>query len=206
MNNQATSPSILPFKFRILRSFKALDDGHRKKTIVIVAAEDIPSNLPLDANARLPNVIKNKTCKEQRETLLQSPELFQILNSGIICTASNIHVSQEGNEQFIEVGFAQYTEGIVNGGHTYATLLHVLHDNTSYSEGKDLKVVLEKDRDGGDPTFYDLMSNDDTRIERIARARKKAQVQMEIVAPIKDSELLAQIGRARNLSQGVELD
>jgi hypothetical protein len=201
---QTTSTSILPFKFRIIRSFKALDDGQRKKWIIIAAAEDLPPNLPLDANARLPNVIKNKTCKELRQTLLQSPELFQILNSGIVCTASHINVVQDGKEHFIEVGFAQETEGIVNGGHTYATLLHLLRGDTTYSEGKDLRVVLEKDGAGSNDSFYETVSDEDELIKRLAQARKTAQVQIEVVAPIKESELLAQIGRARNLSQSVE--
>jgi hypothetical protein len=208
MSSHSVSPSVSRFKFKVLRNFKALDDGDRKKIIAIVAARDLPSNLPLDANARVPNVIKNKTCKELRETLLKKPELFQILNSGIVCTASSIQVTQEGHDQFIEIGFDQESEqGIVNGGHTYATLLHVLHDNTTYSEGKNLKTVLEKDSKetpAGTENHIELLTNHETLIERIARARDKTQVQVEIVAPVQEGELLAQIGRARNLSQGVE--
>lgn len=207
MSTYSESPSVSHFKFRILRNFKALDDGQRKKLIVIAAASDLPRNLPLDANARLPNVIKNKTCKELRETLLRHPELFQIFNSGIVCTASSLQVSQEGNEQFLEIDFRDGEQGIVNGGHTYATLLHVLHDNTDYSEGRNLKDVLERDlkeKPSGSDNLADLLTTEESFIARRARAREKAQVQLEIVAPISDGELLAQIGRARNLSQGVE--
>jgi hypothetical protein len=50
----------------------------------------------------------------------------------------------------------------------------------------------------------DLVLNDESLAERIARARERAHVQLEFVAPVPDGELLARIARARNLSQGVE--
>lgn len=198
-------PSRPKFKFRISRAFKALDDGARKKWVVVAAAKDLPANLPLDANARVPNVIKNPTCTEQRETLLTNPEMFQIFNGGIVCTATAIDVRQEGNEHFIEITFDEEGgQGIVNGGHSYATLLHVLHNNTVYSDGKEVREVLVQDAKKGAKYAADLALDEDKLVDRIAKAREKAQVQIEFVAPVADSELLAQIARARNLSQGVE--
>jgi hypothetical protein len=201
----ASSPSLPgQFRFRIVRAFKALDDGARKKWVVVAAAKDLPANLPLDANARVPNVRKNATCAEMRETLLKVPELFQVFNGGIVCTASSVEVKQEGNEHVIEVVFDSDAEqGIVNGGHSYATLLHVLHDSTAYSEGMDLKTILAHDARRGGPELADLL-NDEKLADCVARARERAQVQIEFVAPVFDSEMLAQIARARNLSQGVE--
>ena len=38
---------------------------------------DLPMNLPPNANARVPNVIKNPTCREMRETLPKGPEVFK---------------------------------------------------------------------------------------------------------------------------------
>lgn len=38
---------------------------------------DLPMNLPPNANARVPNVIKNPTCREMRETLPKDPEVFK---------------------------------------------------------------------------------------------------------------------------------
>src|SRR5437588_2022693 len=102
MSTRSTSaPTLKPFRFRTNRAFKALDDGIHKKWVLVVAARDLPRDLPLDANARVPNVIKNATCSEMRETLLTHPELFQIFNGGMVCTSSAVEVRQEGSEQYV---------------------------------------------------------------------------------------------------------
>src|SRR5437868_12882787 len=123
-----STSSLKHFRFRSLRAFKALDNGVQRKWVFVVAAKDLPRDFPLDANARVPNVIKNPTCREMRETLLTRPELFQIFNGGVVCTATAVDVRQEGSEQWVDVVFDQeQLQGIVNGGHTYGCLLHVIH-------------------------------------------------------------------------------
>src|SRR6266478_5580217 len=101
--NQIGLPSSSRIRFRIQRACKALDDGRFRKWIFVVKASDLPLRLPLDANARMPNILKNATCAEMRETLLFHPELFQILNGGTICTGSAAEVSEEGGEKFAEI-------------------------------------------------------------------------------------------------------
>jgi len=200
------APSLKTYRFRTTRAFKALDDGTHRKWVLVVAARDLPRDLPLDANARVPNVIKNPTCKEMRETLLTRPELFQIFNGGMICTATTVDVRQEGNEQWVEAGFDQeQLQGIVNGGHTYGCLLHVIHDHSVYAESLSLQAVLaKKDKAGEHSELAALVEDEEKLAERIARARERALVQLELVAPVSDSDLLAQIARARNLSQSVD--
>jgi hypothetical protein len=199
-------PSLKTYRFRTTRAFKALDDGTHKKWVLVVAARDLPRELPLDANARVPNVIKNPTCKEMRETLLTRPELFQIFNGGMICTATAVDVRQEGNEQWVEAAFDQeQLQGIVNGGHTYGCLLHVIHDHPVYAENLSLQAVLaKKDKSGEHSELAPLVEDADKLAERIARARERALVQLELVAPVSDPDLLAQVARARNLSQSVD--
>ncbi len=207
MKAKSTSVLAAPlttFRFKIQRSFKALDDGARRKYVVVAKAKDLPVNLPLDANARVPNVVKNATCAEMRETLLNTPDLWQVLNSGMVCTATQVEPKQDGNDHIIEVSFEDGEQGIVNGGHSYAQLLHFLHDNVTYSDGKDLKMVLLQDARKGSPEFADLVLHEEKLEERIARARDEATVQMEFVAPVADADLLTRIARARNLSQSVE--
>ncbi|MBE3604571.1 AIPR family protein [bacterium] len=202
---KSVSSSLPVFRFRAIRAFKALDNGTQRKWVVVAAARDLPINLPLDANARVPNVLKNATCAEMRQTLMKSPEMFQVFNGGIVCTASSVELKQDGNDHIVEVAFDNEAEqGIVNGGHTYATLLHTLHDNTTYSDGKDLRVVLTQDARRGSAELADLVIDEESLAEAVSRAREKAQVQIEFVAPVGDAELLAQIARARNLSQSVE--
>src|SRR5207249_4006452 len=49
-----------------------------------------------------------------------------------------------------------------------------------------------------------LVEDEDKLAERIARARERSLVQLELVVPVSDPDLLAQIARARNLSQSVD--
>ena len=154
----------------------------------------------------MPNIINHPTCAEMRETLLARPEMFQIFNGGIVCTASSVDVKNEDGEQWVDVAFNQdHYQGVVNGGHTYGTTLHVIHDNPIYAEGMPLKTVLaKKDKGADDPALAPLLEDDDKLADRIAVAREKAQVQIEVVAPVSDSDFLHDIARARNLSQSVD--
>jgi hypothetical protein len=200
------APSLKHYRFRTSRAFKAFDDGTYQKWVLVVAARDLPRDLPLDANARVPNVIKNPTCGEMRETLLTRPDVFQILNGGVICTATSVNVKQEGTEQWVDVAFDEnQLQGVVNGGHTYGTALHVVHDHAIYAEGMTLKAVLtKKDKAANNVNLAPLLEDDDKLADRIARARERAMVQLELVAPVSDPELLHDIARARNLSQSVD--
>src|SRR5262245_46983745 len=122
-----SATSLKPYRFRSSRAFKAFDNGDYQKWVIVALAHDLPRDFPLDANARVPNVIKNPTCGEMRETLLTRPEMFQILNGGVVCTAKSVSVGQDGKEQWVDVTFDQdQLQGVVNGGHTYGTLLHVV--------------------------------------------------------------------------------
>jgi hypothetical protein len=193
------------YRFRSSRAFKAFDDGARQKWVLVVPARELPRDLPLDANARVPNVIKNPTCAEMRATLLTRPELFHILNGGVVCTATSVSVKQENNEQWVDVAFDQdRLQGVVNGGHTYGTLLHVVHDHSVYAESMTLKAALRKDKAAENPELATLLDDDEALADRIARARERAMVQLELVAPVSDPDLLHDIARARNLSQSVD--
>jgi hypothetical protein len=201
----STFPPSSRARFRIQRAFKALDDGRFRKWIFVVKASDLPLRLPLDANARMPNILKNGTCAEMRETLLFRPEHFQILNGGAICTGSAAEVSEEGGEKFAEIAFsAEAAQGIVNGGHTYATLTNFVFGETMFSGGRDLKEVLTQDAKKDNAGLFEFINDEPKLAERVALARENAHVQFEFVMPVNEPEELERIARARNLSQSVE--
>jgi hypothetical protein len=205
VNPISAFPSSSRVRFRIQRAFKALDDGRFRKWIFVVKANDLPLRLPLDANARMPNILKNGTCAEMRETLLYRPELFQILNSGTICTGSAADVSEEGGEKFAEIAFnPEAAQGIVNGGHTYATLTNFVFRETLYSGGRDLREVLTHDAKKENARLFEFINDESKLEERVALAREHAHLQLEFVMPINEAEELERIARARNLSQSVE--
>ena len=140
-----------------------------------------------------------------RETLLTTPELFQVFNGGIVCTANTVEIKQDGDQHVAHITFNHNEEqGIVNGGHTYACLLHVLQGNANYADGKSLRAMLMQDTKQPNATVERLIGDESALADRIAVARQKTQVQMEIVAPVASAELLAAIAKARNYVQGVE--
>ncbi len=124
----------------------------------------------------------------------------------MVCTATAVDVHNEDGEQWVDVTFDQdQLQGIVNGGHTYGCLLHVIHDNALYAEGMTLKAVLaRKDKVADNPTLAPLIEDDQRLADHIGRAREHAQVQIELVAPVSDAGFLHDIARARNLSQSVD--
>src|SRR5262249_52733951 len=68
-----------------------------------------------------------------------------------------------------------------------------------------LKVVLaKKDKAADNPNLAPLLEDEGKLTDRIARARERAMVQLELVAPVSDPDLLHDIARARNLSQSVD--
>jgi len=194
--------AVSTFTFPIIRSFKAFDDGKHKKWILTVKARHLPLDLPLEANARLPNIIRNKTCLEMRKTLLVQPENFQLLNSGLICAAATFdEPKQDGKEQIVGLGFDD-DGGIVNGGHSFAQLIHFIQGDTSYSQGRDLRTVLASDAED-DSTIKEIIEG--KRFElALTRAKDEAQVQIEVIVPVKDTDLLVEISIARNRSMPVE--
>ena len=189
------------FRFPVNRAFKAFDDGTRKKSILTVQARNLPMDLPLEANARLPNIIRNKTCREMRKTLLMKPENFHLLNGGIVCAASTNETRQEGSDHVVEVRFGEQ-DGIVNGGHTYGQLVHFLLGDNSYSQDRDLATVIASDAED-DPEIAALIAKEGALDAAISRAREKAQVQLEVISPV-DEDFLVEISTARNRSMPVD--
>src|SRR5262249_8759600 len=184
-------PSSSRVRFRIQRACKALDDGRFRKWIFVVKASDLPLRLPLDANARMPNILKNSTCAEMRETLLFHPELFQILNGGTICTGSAAEVSEEGGEKFVEIAFnPEAAQGIVNGGHTYATLTNFIFGEKLFSGGRDLKEVLTQDAKKDNARLFEFINDESKLEERVGLARDRAHVQIEFLMPVNEPEEL----------------
>src|SRR5262249_39505091 len=54
------------------------------------------------------------------------------------------------------------------------------------------------------PNLGPLIEDDEKFLDRVAKARERAMVQLELVAPVPEPDLLHDIARARNLSQSVD--
>ncbi len=107
--------------------------------ILWVRAADLPTDLPLDPNARHPN-ITTPTPREIAKTLRVQPGEFVKRNNGICLVARSCHVKDNIASLLLNVVFedeeredGRRGDGILNGGHTYAVLLAVLAEARSKS-------------------------------------------------------------------------
>src|SRR5262249_14666022 len=134
------------------------------------------------------------------------PELFQIFNGGVVCTPTAGGGKKDGSEQWGDVALDQdQLQGVVHGGHNFGTPLHGIYDPPNLAEKTPPTTrFAKKDKVADHPELAPLLEDEEKLADRIARARDRALVQLELVAPVSEPDLLAQIARARNLSQSVD--
>jgi hypothetical protein len=157
------------------------DDNARFEDWVLwVKAGDLPKDLPLDPNARHPD-LENKTAKAIARTLREAPEEFVKRNNGICMVArscivrdnvATLHLNVIGDDEEEE---GRRGDGILNGGHTYCVMRAVVEAG-----------VITDDDD------VDAEVDPGTAVVRV-------EVQTGLV-----EDVLADISRARNLSTPVQ--
>ncbi|WP_438297887.1 AIPR family protein [Sporosarcina sp. FA15] len=103
------------------------ENGDVETIILYMDVTKVPDNIPLDPNPRYQNM-RTKVAKRIEEGLLDSNNAFHILNRGLLISAKsfkfdakNSIVSIDLGDRSIEDEVAVY--GIVDGGHTYRTVL-----------------------------------------------------------------------------------
>lgn len=100
-------------------NFKQSQDAERHLFMMPVSA--LPPELPLDPNARRPN-IRKRVYQEVKKSLLNKdgePGTFHLKNKGITLIAKS--VTQKGNHDYL-VTMRRGVHGIVDGGHTYTLI------------------------------------------------------------------------------------
>jgi AIPR protein len=137
--------SDLAFSFRptIARripdpSFKQSHDAERH--LFVMPVRSLPPNLPLDPNARRPN-IRKRVYQEVKKSLLNQegePGTFHLKNKGITIIAQS--VSQKGDHEYL-VTMRRGIHGIVDGGHTY-TLVQENIENADLPEKQFVQVEV----------------------------------------------------------------
>lgn len=94
------------------------------KTIAYVDICNIPKDFPLDVNPRKQRMTGN-VVNSIRDSLIKEKHMFEILNKGITLIVK----SQELIRKKIFLDFDEEGYGLVDGGHTYMTILDVLENN-----------------------------------------------------------------------------
>src|SRR5260370_42331340 len=90
-------------------------DHGMERHFMFVPAADVPKELPMDPNARVPN-IRRSVYKEVRESLQKPDGQFHLKHKGITLVAHS--VEKKDNSEY-EVHFEK-GHGILDGGHTYS--------------------------------------------------------------------------------------
>jgi hypothetical protein len=124
------------------RSYKA--EGRELWTLT-VRAGDLPRGFKYGPNARYAT-LSSRPAKEMLRTLETDPASFILKNNGIMVVADSIRV--DGNDVSLECREAENDEdapghGVLNGGHTYRVLTHVLEGtDPRYGAASDVARVM----------------------------------------------------------------
>lgn len=110
-------------------------NGEIQQTIAYVDICDIPKNFPMDINPRKQRMTGN-VVKGIKNSLINSKRMFGILNKGITLIAKSQEIKEKEITLLFDDGY-----GLIDGGHTYMTILNVLENNV-IEEGDNF-VALE---------------------------------------------------------------
>lgn len=131
------------FQFRPLVARRIPDPNFKKshnaeRHVLVMPVRSLPMGLPLDPNARRPN-IRKRVYQDVLRSLLNEegePGTFHLKNKGITVIAES--VKQKGDNEYIVV-LKKGIHGIVDGGHTYKLITDNL---TSLPEEQFVQVEI----------------------------------------------------------------
>jgi len=119
-------------------NFKQVYDAERH--VFVMPVRTLPPELPLDPNARRPN-IRKRVYQDVKQSLLNKegePGTFHLKNKGITIVAQSIN--QKGDHEYV-VTMKRGVHGIVDGGHTY-TLIQENLSNPELPENQFVQVEI----------------------------------------------------------------
>lgn len=124
----------LKFKVNALRTLtspykRSEKDESNFETIyyLLVNMKDIPENIPLDVNPRVPKMGTN-VAKRLINAVIEPETDFYINNRGIVISAKSLSFNSAESEVTIDIGDQddendRFSYGILDGGHTYTAIM-----------------------------------------------------------------------------------
>ncbi len=113
----ATKSFVFPSQYARRVPDPNFKDQGIERHILFVPVRDVPLGLPLDPNARVPN-IRRSVYKEVRESLKQDDGMFHLKHKGITVIAKA--VEKKGDSTYNVT--LRNGQGVVDGGHTYTLI------------------------------------------------------------------------------------
>lgn len=129
-----TMSTQLKFKVNALRTLaspykRSEKDESSSETIyyLLVNMKDLPENIPLDVNPRVPKMGTN-VAKRLISAVIEPETDFYINNRGIVISAKSLSFNSIDSEVTIDIGNQddendRYNYGILDGGHTYTAIM-----------------------------------------------------------------------------------
>lgn len=110
--------------FRKLPSPYAPDEmnGNVQMMMILVKANEIPTGISTDTNPRDQNM-RTKVARRIHDGLTVENNAFYILNRGILISAKDVNFNNVSSTVTIDFGDNPNLYGIVDGGHTYKTII-----------------------------------------------------------------------------------
>jgi hypothetical protein len=97
------------------------DQFAMERHFLFVPVAKVPDDLPMDPNARVPN-IRRTVYKEVRDSLLSTDGMFHLKHKGITLVAKSLEKRSETGESEYLVKLDK-GHGILDGGHTYELIM-----------------------------------------------------------------------------------
>ncbi len=94
------------------------EDRGMERHFLFVPVTDVPPDLPMDPNARVPN-IRRSVYREVRESLVCGDGRFHLKHKGITLVAQAV----EKKSDSVYVVHLEDGQGVLDGGHTYSLIL-----------------------------------------------------------------------------------
>jgi hypothetical protein len=121
------------YSFAVEKACRSLKEGEKELWTLTVRLKHLPRGLKYGPNARYAT-LDSKPAKEMLNTLSADPKSFVYKNNGIMIVADSVKVDGLVVEMWCQEPDTADTDdvighGVLNGGHTYMVLQHVLESD-----------------------------------------------------------------------------
>jgi len=169
--------------------------------MILVKANEIPAEISTDTNPRDQNM-RTKVAKRIQDGLITDNNAFYILNRGILISAKDVIFNNVNSTVTLDLGDNSNIYGIVDGGHTYRTII----DNKEKIKDSDQYVRLEVIT-GIENIFEDVAAarNTSVPVSDTAIAELKEYFDKIVKDSIKDQPYADKIAFKENSEEPIEL-
>ncbi|MGN4817289.1 AIPR family protein [Bacillus cereus group sp. MYBK163-2] len=169
--------------------------------MILVKANQIPIGISTDTNPRDQNM-RTKVAKRIQDGLITDNNAFYILNRGILISAKDVIFNNINSTVTIDLGDNSNIYGIVDGGHTYRTIINNKDKIIKSNQYVRLEVIT-----GIEDIFEDVAAarNTSVPVSDTAIAELKEYFDKIVKNSIKDEPYANKIAYKENSEEPIDL-